>query len=165
MNMKALFRHSLIMTVALLLVPLAGQAGKDEAAPRFVVDNFRGGVISLDALEGQVVYLDFWASWCGPCVKSFPFMEELQQKYGERGFTVIAVNMDQERDAAASFLAEHRVSFPIGRNPKGDVAELFGVIGMPSSYIIDRDGVIRKTHAGFKSKDKRKITETIEGLL
>ena len=156
-----------ILAVLLIsfLFPIYTMASKTEVAPRFVVDGFRGGEIRLDELDGQVIYLDFWASWCGPCVKSFPFMEELQQTYGDKGLTVIAINMDQERDSAESFLDEYRVTFSIGSDPSGSLAEDFGVIGMPTAFIIDRNGVIRKTHSGFKSKDKKKITEIIEELL
>lgn len=156
----------LIMITTLALAPVAASSSDSaKAAPRFTVDNIYGGQISLESFKGKVVYVDFWASWCGPCLKSFPFMEEMQQKYADDGFAVIAINMDQDRENAHAFLDEHPVTFPIGLDAAGDVAKEFGVFVMPSSFIIDRDGLIHYRHTGFKSRDIRKITSLVEDLL
>lgn len=156
----------LIAIATLALAPVAASSSDSaEAAPRFTVDNFYGGQISMDSLKGKVVYVDFWASWCGPCLKSFPFMEEMQQKYADDGFVIVAINMDQNPDDARAFLDEHPVTFLIGKDPAGDIAKKFGVYVMPSSYIIDRAGLIQEVHTGFKSRDVEKITSLVENLL
>lgn len=156
----------LVAITTLALAPVAAWSGDSAvAAPRFTVDNIYGGQISLDSLKGKVVYVDFWASWCGPCVKSFPFMEELQQKYADDGFVIVAINMDQNPDDAHAFLDAHPVTFLIGLDAAGDVAKKFGVFVMPSSYIIDREGLIQEAHTGFKSRDVEKIRSLVENLL
>src|SRR3990172_12963604 len=96
------------------------------------------GEMSLAQLRGKVVYLDYWASWCGPCRESFPWMNELQTRYGEKGLVVLAVNVDADRIDAERFLAEHPASFRIAWDPKGDTARTLRVKGMPSSFLLDR---------------------------
>lgn len=156
----------LATAAALSLLPTVGAMGsRYDAAPNFEVANIHGGRISLDEFRGRVVYVDFWASWCGPCRKSFPFMEELHQNYADDGLTVIAINMDKNVEDAQRFLDEVSVTFLIGRNAAGNVAKQFGVQAMPSSFIIDRDGVIQEIHMGFKSGDKKKIISKIGELL
>ena len=140
--------------------------GDNIAAPNFQVENIVDGKpLRLDQLRGKVVYLDFWASWCGPCLKSFPFMEELHRQYKDRGLVVVAVNLDQELADAQKFLQENPVTFFIGQNAQGDIAELYDVAAMPSTYIIDADGVIKVVHRGFKSSDKQTLTALIADLL
>jgi cytochrome c biogenesis protein CcmG/thiol:disulfide interchange protein DsbE len=116
-------------------------------------------------LRGRVVYLDFWASWCAPCRKSFPWMDELQKKYGDLGLTVIGVNLDRERDKAYTFLSKLKPGFKIAFNPDGSVAEKYQVKGMPSSYLIDRQGNIVYTHLGFEEKEAKVIEDQIKELL
>lgn len=135
-------------------------------APSFNVQNLVGGeAINLDQFQGKVVYVDFWASWCGPCLKSFPFMEEMHRQYSHRGLVIVAINMDQDPHDAHEFLAEHPVTFLIGQDIEGIVAEQYGVIAMPSSFVVGRDGLIKKVHYGFKSSDKEKIASLISKLL
>ena len=118
-----------------------------------------------EVLDSDVpVLVDFWASWCGPCRKSFPFMQGLQQQHGD-DLVVIAINLDKDRDDAHRFLDENLVTFLIGHDADGDVAKQFGVSVMPSSFIIDRDGMIQEIHMGFKSSTKKKITTKLGELL
>lgn len=135
-------------------------------APNFVVDNLFGGKqIELADFEDKVVYVDFWASWCGPCLKSFPFMQELHEKYADRGLVIIAINLDQDPQDAHDFLEEHPVTFLVGQNAAADIAERYGVIAMPSSYIVGRDGAIKEVHYGFRSKDRNAMATLVENLL
>lgn len=159
-------KHVMLAAVACLsMLPTMGWSTPGPAAaPNFSIANIHGGRINLDDFKGSLVYVDFWASWCGPCRKSFPFMEELQQQYGD-DLAVIAINMDKEEGDAHRFLADHEVTFLIGHDPNGDVAKQFGVIAMPSSFIIDRDGLIQEAHTGFKSKDVKKIHSKLGELL
>jgi thiol-disulfide isomerase/thioredoxin len=165
--MKFANKILLVMAVvaAVVCLPADGALSADiQKAPEFNIANLRGGRIKLDEHKGRVVYVDFWASWCGPCRKSFPFMEELQQQYAD-DLVVIAVNMDKNRDDAFRFLDENKATFQIGHDPDGKLAKQFGVIAMPSSFIIDRDGNIQEVHLGFKSSTKKKIAMELEKLL
>ena len=110
------------------------------------------GNLSLKNYQGQVVYLDFWASWCGPCRKSFPWMNEMQARYGKQGLIIIAVNVDKDQSLAKQFLKKHPAEFTIAFDPDGLAAKQFKVKGMPSSYLIDRDGHILSSHIGFTQK-------------
>ena len=121
--------------------------------------------IDLRTLKGQVVYVDFWASWCGPCRKSFPWLNAMQSKYANKGFKVIAINVDSDRKLAEGFLKEHKAEFTIGYDPNGDLAKAFTVQGMPSSFLIDRNGVIRYSHVGFREKEVATMEEHIQALV
>lgn len=119
----------------------------------------------LTEYKGKVVYLDFWASWCVPCLRSFPWMNQLQQKYGNENFAVFSVNLDADKSFATAFLNETPASFPVFYDPKGEVAKAFKLRGMPSSYIINRAGEIVSAHVGFSDKKKMTYQAEIEKLL
>ena len=125
------------------------------------------GQSSVDpaAFPGKVVYLDFWASWCIPCAKSFPVLDQWHSDLGGRGFEVIAINLDEERQEALNFLQRHPVRFTIGADPAGKCPRLYAVRGMPTSYLIDRQGRIREVHEGFKTSDAAGLRARIESLL
>jgi cytochrome c biogenesis protein CcmG, thiol:disulfide interchange protein DsbE len=110
--------------------------------------------IDLGEFRGQVLYLDFWASWCGPCQQSFPWMQTMEDAYQAKGLTVVAVNLDRNRNDAQRFLAKFHPSFDVRFDPQGNLAEQFKVQGMPTSVIIDRQGVVRFTHIGFRPVDR-----------
>ncbi|HXQ32031.1 MAG TPA: TlpA disulfide reductase family protein [Steroidobacteraceae bacterium] len=124
-----------------------------------------GGLLDLAAFRGQVVYLDFWASWCAPCRKSFPWMNHLQGELGHDGLVVVAVNVDRERDDAERFLHEHPAQFRIVYDPDGLLPEKFGVRGMPTSVLIDRNGHIQLRHEGFLVRDRDALTQQIRALV
>ena len=121
--------------------------------------------VDLDALHGQVVYLDFWASWCAPCRQSFPWMEEMRQAHQAEGLTVIAVNVDHDRADAARFLKQFQPGFEVRFDPEGTLAQRFKVTGMPTSLIIDRHGRVRFTHVGFWPADGAVAAHEIRELL
>lgn len=123
------------------------------------------GKLNLSDFRGKVVYLDFWASWCGPCRASFKWLNEAQEKYGAKGLVVIAINVDKEKELAAQFLKENPAKFHIGYDPEGSVAQTYQLKSMPSSYMIDRRGQLRVTHAGYRAKDNNALDEEIKGLL
>jgi cytochrome c biogenesis protein CcmG/thiol:disulfide interchange protein DsbE len=104
----------------------------------------------LPALKGKVILLDFWASWCGPCRQSFPWMGELQKRYGGANFVVVAVNLDQDRNLADQFLAATPAGFRVEYDPQGVLASRFDVTSMPTSVLIDRNGQVRERHKGFR---------------
>jgi thiol-disulfide isomerase/thioredoxin len=108
--------------------------------------------LQLDAYKGKVVVVDFWASWCVPCRRSFPWMNAMQAKYGEQGLIIVGINLDKEADAAAMFLEEVPANFRIHYDPDAKIAQEFGVEAMPSSFVVGRDGDIVAKHLGFKVK-------------
>ena len=110
-------------------------------------------VIDINDYHGKVVLIDFWASWCVPCRRSFPWLEEMQGKYGEQGLVVIGINMDADATDADDFLKKYPVSFRIVRDSDGKLARDYDVVAMPSSYVIDRNGNIVTRHLGFKTSD------------
>ncbi len=119
----------------------------------FVASMKAAAPLDLASLQGRVVYLDFWASWCGPCKQSFPWMQSMKAMYEAQGLTVIAVNLDTDRADADKFLAQFKPTFDVRFDPKGEFAELYKIEGMPSSVLIDRHGVKRFTHVGFRPVD------------
>jgi len=124
-----------------------------------------GPAVDLAAHRGEVVYLDFWASWCLPCRKSFPWMAEMQAKYRAQGLTVLTVNVDREAAAAARFLAALPDSLPVVFDPQGRLASAYGLAGMPCSFLYDRSGALRATHVGFDPGRSDEVERQIAGLL
>jgi thiol-disulfide isomerase/thioredoxin len=120
---------------------------------------------ALNKHRGEVVYLDFWASWCGPCRKSFPWMNQIEVKYKDQGFSVISVNLDANKTLATKFLNEVPASFTVIYDPKGKIAKHFKIQGMPSSMLIGRDGKIKSRHTGFFTNKIPLYQQEIEKLL
>lgn len=125
-----------------------------------VADSLSSATLDLSAYRGKVVMVDFWASWCTPCRRSFPWMNELRSRYEEAGLVILAVNVDSDRREADRFLAQTPAAFDILWDPEGEIASDFGVIAMPSTYIIGRDGGLLATHLGFK-RNKRDEYEAV----
>lgn len=107
--------------------------------------------LQVDDYKGKVIVLDFWASWCVPCRRSFPWMNEMQRKYGDEGLVVIAVNLDTHRSEAEEFLQKYPADFSVYFDTDRELAKDYGVEAMPSSFLINRDGEIVERHLGFKS--------------
>lgn len=147
---------------ALCLIPSAYAA--TTAAPEFELPT-GSGKINLAGFKGKVVYLDFWASWCAPCRKSFPWMNEMERRYDSDGLVVVAVNLDKERDLAEQFLHDVPARFTVAYDPEGKVAERYGVQGMPSSILIGRDGKVIGTHLGFRTDDISELEKTLKTAL
>lgn len=124
-----------------------------------------GGTLNLADYRGQVIYLDFWASWCEPCRKSFPWMNYIQQHYADRGLTVLAINLDDKRENAERFLKQYPARFPVAFDPQGDIAEQYTLKGMPTSFLIDRQGQIVYSHIGFRHQDSHRLENEIVKLL
>src|SRR5262249_11749530 len=117
-------------------------------APDVTLTTDAGSPLRLSDLKGRVTLVDFWASWCIPCRASFPALDALQKELRDKGFTVIAINVDEDRRNAERFLSERPHTMTIALDPKGQAAEAFKVKGMPSSIVIDRRGNIRFSHMG-----------------
>ncbi len=148
-----LFRNLLylpywIVTLLLCSTTLAGEVFGP--APDFTLKSHSGKNLRLKEYKGQVVLLNFWASWCGPCREEMPLLEDLHKKYERLGFTVLAINVDEDSNKGLSLLKEVPVSFPVVFDPESKITELFNVEAMPTTYLLDRDGNMRYLHRGYQ---------------
>lgn len=151
--------------VSAMFCSFAQSAPLGHLAPDFELSGGGDAAVKLSALRGKVVYLDFWASWCGPCRQSFPWMNDLQAKYGSRGLQIVGVNLDAKGSDARKFLSENNGNFLLAFDSKGVTPKLYGVKGMPTSYLIDRDGRIVSEHTGFNFSKTSGLEKEIEKLL
>ncbi|MCB5161172.1 TlpA disulfide reductase family protein [Marinomonas algarum] len=126
---------------------------------------YQGKPQSLQDVRGDVLLVDFWASWCGPCRESFPWMTEMQAKYKAQGFKVIAINLDQDKQQALDFLKEYSPGFTVLFDNNATMPDRFGVIGMPTSFLVDRKGRIRAVHTGFHQDQLANYESVITQLL
>jgi thiol-disulfide isomerase/thioredoxin len=153
-----------IMLAAALGASSAQALEKGAPAPQFDLQGLEGAV-KLAKLQGKVVYVDFWASWCGPCRQSFPWMNEMQAKYGARGLQVVGVNVDANSADARQFLAATPARFVIGFDPQGATPRSYGIKGMPSSVLIGPDGKVLLEHSGFRDADRAELEARIQAAL
>ena len=147
-----MFKNTLLLISALFLTLQVGVATSDDEW-------------DLSSHAGKVVIVDFWASWCVPCRRSFPWLNAMHRKYADQGLVIIGVNLDEERSEAMEFLGEYPPEFRIYYDETKDLARDFGVVAMPSSYVIGRDGKIRKKHFGFKVKKQDEYESAIVDAL
>jgi thiol-disulfide isomerase/thioredoxin len=146
--------------MTLLLVPGFCMAQKDALLPVQPASEF-----NLEAYHGQVVLLDFWASWCAPCKQSMPWLSKMQEQYGDRGLQIVAVNLDGKLNDAAEMLATLDPGIRVVHDPNGKLAELFNLEGMPSAYLHDRQGRLTASHVGFLPAEREVKEEQIRTLL
>ena len=132
-----------------------------QTAPSFELAGQKGPV-QLAAYKGKTVYLDFWASWCGPCKQSFPWMNDMQKRYGASGLRVVGVNLDQKSEDAKAFLAANPALFDVAFDPDGKTPKAYGVKGMPTSMLIGADGKVLMVHQGFKDENRDELEKQIK---
>ena len=150
--------------VTLWVAPSAA-VEKGEPAPGFELPGLAGGTVSLEKYRGKVVYLDFWASWCGPCAQALPALDQLRQEFPAADFQVVAINVDGKSAAAKKFLKRRPVGYPSGLDPKGETPAQFGVQTMPTSFLIDRNGTVQHVHKGFRKADVDELRSKIQALV
>ncbi len=134
------------------------------AAPSYSLPGTTGAVEST-GLKGKLVYVDFWASWCVPCKQSFPWMNEMQAKYGERGLYVLGINVDAKKADADKFLATVPAKFQVAYDAAGTTPKQFAVKAMPTSYLVDGDGRVVYVHSGFRESDQKALESAIVAAL
>jgi peroxiredoxin len=149
--------------LAIALPALAGLAGAP--APQFTLTTRAGRDVSLTQYRGQVVMINFWASWCGPCRQEMPLLESIYKKYNRLGFTLLGVNVEPDSKAADDWLKSTPVTFPILYDKESKVSKLYDVAGMPSTVIIDRSGKLRVLHRGYKPGDENEYLDSIRSLI
>ena len=155
-----------ILVSALLIAGLASAVDEGQAAPSFKAPVLGdAGMISLDEYRGKVVYLDFWASWCPPCLESLPQIERMRGAFSPTDFQVLAVNVDSKPEKALKFLKKNPVGYPSASDPKGLLPRRYGLSTMPTSYLIDRQGVVRYIHSGFRRGDIDELHARIKKML
>jgi thiol-disulfide isomerase/thioredoxin len=149
----------------LLGMIIAAQAVAEQNFETLGLASFEQQNIVLDVKQHKVTYVDFWASWCKPCVKSFPFMNKLHDRYAKDGLKIVAINMDEDIEDASVFLKKHQAQFAVYRDPDAKLAERFKVSGLPISYLIDSNGKLMATHTGFNERKAKKLEQQISYLL
>jgi len=154
---------SLIANAAMLLPVFAADASGP--APDFTLQSRSGEQVSLSDLRGNVVMINFWATWCGPCRQEMPHLEALHQRYSGLGFTILGINVEEDSSLSGKFLAETPVTFPVLFDPANGVSELYDVVAMPSTVIVDRKGNMRFIHHGYKPGFENEYQSQIRALL
>src|SRR5579863_4156173 len=159
-------RNRIAVMAAILAFALPAWAGGgDVQAPAFTLQSVAGKQVSLAQFKGDVVMINFWASWCGPCRQEMPLLDSIYKQYSKLGFTLIGVNVEPDSKAAVDWLKQTPVSYPILFDKDSKVSKLYDVGGMPSTVIIDRAGKVRMLHRGYKPGDENEYMDSIRTLV
>ncbi len=152
--------------LCIVLIAAEGFAvGLREEAPALTLKSLEGSNLRLEEYRGQVVLINFWASWCGPCRQEMPVLDRLHHRYEDTGFAVLGVNVEGDPESARETVDKTQVTFPILLDDGQKVSELYSLEAMPSTVVIDRDGVIRYIHHGYKPGDEARYVEVIKELI
>jgi cytochrome c biogenesis protein CcmG/thiol:disulfide interchange protein DsbE len=162
--LRRIIRIVVTMATLMPLVPPI-VASSLRPTPKVELYTADGATVNLADYQGRIVLIDFWASWCPPCKTSFPALDVLYREYRDRGVEVLAVNLDERRHDAETFLSAHPHQLTVLYDPKGVSPQAFGVKGMPSSFIVDRAGTIRFTHMGYSGDVDVRYRQEITQLL
>lgn len=150
---------------AVLLSGAAILANANDVAPDFALKSTQGSNVRLSEHRGEVILLNFWASWCGPCRQEMPQLDALQQRYNKLGFSVVGVNVDKDSALANKLLKDIPVSFPVLLDDTGTVSANYNVQSMPTTVLIDRDGNMRYLHKGYKPGYENDYEKQIKELI
>lgn len=134
-------------------------------APDFALIDTGGKQLKLSGLQGEVVMINFWASWCAPCRQEMPLLDSLSKRYKNLGFTLLGVNVEEDPEKAKGVLKTIPVTFPILFDTKNEVSKLYNLVAMPSTVLVDRNGKIRFIHAGYVAGDEQKYDKWIRELI
>jgi cytochrome c biogenesis protein CcmG, thiol:disulfide interchange protein DsbE len=168
LNRRATLAHLAALGASLtatLAWPTARAADAGTAAPAIDLPGTGAARVQLSALAGKVIYLDFWASWCGPCRQSFPWMNEMQARHGAAGLQVLGINVDKRQADADRFLSETPAKFLVAFDPQGDTPKRYAIKGMPTSLLIGPDGKVLSSHSGFRDEERAELEARIVAAL
>ena len=157
-----------VFIVLLFMTTTSWAVQVNNKAPEFTLSDLSGKSVALNSLEGKVVYINFWASWCGPCKKEFPQLAELAKKYSGSGLIILAINQDKKRSGMEEFLDNNPISSSnmiVLTDPDFSVISSYGPLAMPTSFILDKQGVVRYVHFGFSESDPPKWIKEIDSLI
>lgn len=161
--MARLFR---VFVLAVCLLPLAVTAKVDmQPAADFTLKSLAGNNVRLADLKGQVVLINFWATWCGPCRQEMPVLDRLHQRYQDTGFTVLGVNVEGVEGPARELAQKTGVTFPVLVDEGQKISKLYDLKAMPSTVVVDRDGNVRYVHRGYKPGDEEKYVQVVKELI
>lgn len=162
MNM---FRRIMMVLALLAATAVVHAEALSGVAPDFTLKSRSGDNVKLSELRGDVVMINFWASWCAPCRQEMPLLEDMYQKYSDLGFTLLAVNVEEDSSQAANLLREIPVTFPVLYDNKNVVSKLYKVVAMPSTVIVDRDGNMRYLHRGYLPGYEKEYAKQVKELI
>ncbi len=155
----------LTLGAALALALPALGAGSGKPAPQFDLPSRDGKAVNLAQYKGQVVMINFWASWCGPCRQEMPLLESIYKKYNKLGFVLLGVNVEPDSNAANNWLKQTPVSFPVLYDKESKVSQLYDVAGMPTTVFIDRKGNLRMIHKSYRPGDENEYMDNVKSLI
>lgn len=154
-----------LAALSLSLASVAFALRTGARAPELGANDMNGHRVDIASYRGSVVVIDFWATWCEPCADSMPHLQALHTRFGSRGLVVLGVSQDRSADAIPAFLRRHHVTFPVIHDAGNAIAGRYSPPRMPSTFIVDRTGIVRHIHAGFRSSEVATIEREVEALL
>lgn len=164
-RLKALLKPAVAGLLVVMLAAPAAAVTVQDTAPDFTLKSLEGTNLRLDEYRGQVVLINFWASWCGPCRQEMPLLDRLHQRYVDTGFSVLGINVEGEEAPARALIDKIPVTFPVLIDEGQLVSELYRLEAMPSTVVLDRDGIVRYIHRGYKPGDEAKYVEVVRELI
>lgn len=163
--LKLKFYPAILGLVCVLLTAGVNASTQQEQAPDFTLKSSNGKNLKLSELRGEVVMINFWASWCGPCRQEMPLLEELYAQYQPLGFTLLGINVEEDSSKAKEMLEDIPVSFPVLFDNQSTVSKLYDVVAMPSTILIDRSGNVRYLHHGYKPGYEETYQQQVRTLI
>lgn len=154
-----------LLLLAVLVFSGCRDSVRPVPAPDFALKDLKGSVVRNSDLRGKILVLDFWATWCGPCLQSIPVFESLSRKYAGKGVEVVGISEDGRTEEVAPFVKAHKMSYRILLDPDNDVQDAYGIFGLPSTVIVDGGGMIRERWAGFSESTEPEIVKAVEALM
>jgi len=165
MNRRSRFIPRVLLAALLAGCLAAANAAAPQPAPDFTLKSLSGENLKLSELRGQVVLVNFWASWCGPCRQEMPLLDEMYQRYQKLGFTILGVNVEEDTAAAQAILKDHPVHFPVLFDPQSTASKLYNLNAMPTTVLVDRSGNVRYLHQGYMPGYEQTYQQQVSELL
>ena len=169
MALRNMHQHkTAVFALAMLLATTASQAAMPaigSAAPDFTLKSSTGRNLKLSEHRGEVVMINFWATWCGPCRQEMPLLNRIHEKYRKAGLTLLGVNIDDNSANALAMVKKLGVTFPVLFDAEKRISRLYDVDGMPSTLLIDRDGKVRYIHRGYRAGYEERYETQVRELL